>query len=82
METRKLQRILFVQRILITFKARRVDRQWIDYIAFWQFPGSGNVSQRLRINLNFAPMAWSVDLPEDLHGKLYKQRGALVGRAF
>ncbi len=54
METRKLQRILFVQRILITFKARRVDRQWIDYIAFWQFPGSGNVSQRLRINLNFA----------------------------
>ncbi len=54
METRKLQRILFVQRILITFKARRVDRQWIDHIAFWQFPGSGNVSQRLRINLNFA----------------------------
>lgn len=54
METRKLQRILFVQRILITFKARRVDRQWIDHIAFWQFPCSGNVSQRLRINLNFA----------------------------
>jgi len=53
-ETCKLQRILFVQRILITFKARRVDRQWIDHIAFRQFPGSGNVSQRLRINLNFA----------------------------
>ena len=53
METRKLQRILFVQRILITFKTRRIDRQWIDHITFWQFPCSGNVSQRLRINLNF-----------------------------
>ena len=53
-EAGQLQREFRRQRIVIVFKARRVDRQRIDNIPFRQLPSGGDFCQRFGIDFDFA----------------------------